>query len=273
MMTIALGFSCDDGLVLAADAELSTDVDRTAGQKAWFLRFPKKSTSPTLKVGIAGAGSIDFLRYTKDLIEHSLRPEMDLNAAHGVIQGVINKVHQKHIYKYGQPHERQHLDINMVIGIVAKDGRKLFSTALTTISQVDSYHAVGVGRTLSNFLVNRLGRDRYTGSEAVSLAAQVLLYTSRYVKDVGGPRNILLMHDLGVDSGFLPPDFIKRRENFIDRFDAAIQPVMFGGSEESVSPQEYRNRVNNLVVELEALRSIASDPRFSVRGTMGAPWP
>ncbi len=185
-MTVAVGFACSDGLVLAADSQMSTDADKYDDEKAWYLRFPAKSEHPTLKVGIVGSGCTAYLRYAKELIEHDLRPDMGLEQVQGTIQGALNVIHNKHIYRFGQPHEREHLNIELVIGILAKDGRRLLSTQLAAVTEVTTHHSTGAGRMLANFLVRRSGFRRFDLNSAIVLAVQILVYAERHVYGVGG---------------------------------------------------------------------------------------
>jgi hypothetical protein len=255
-MTVAVGFACHDGLVLSADSEMSTDSDKFNDDKAWYLRFPANATQPNLKVGIVGSGNTDFLRYTKELIERDLRPDMDLVAAQGVIQGVLNKVHNKHIYPYGQPHERAVLDVEFVIGILARDGRRLLSTLLTTVTEVKTHHSTGAGRLLTNFLVKRSGFQQFDVNSAIALSVQILVYGERHVFGVGGPKRILVMRSLSQDAGWLREESIKKHEAFIEKFDAAIQPIMFGGPDKTVSDKDFAARLDKLRRDLLEVRSI-----------------
>jgi hypothetical protein len=259
-MTVAVGFTCSDGLVIAADSEMSTDSDKFDDDKSWYLRFPADAEKPTLKVGIVGSGHSKFLLYAKQLIERGLRPEMGLDAAEGVVRGVLNTIHHKHIFPFGQPHERALLDIELVVGILAKDGRRLLSSELTALTEVKAHHSTGAGRMLANFLVKRSGFQRFDINAAIILSVQILVYAERHVYGVGGPKKILVMRDLASDAGWLREENVAAHETFINKFDTAIQPVMFGGPDTTVtSDQDFYVRLDRLRRDLLEIRNIKQD--------------
>lgn len=216
-MTLALAFACEDGLVVSADSEVTTDVERLDGDKVWYLRFPRDAEEPTLKVGIAGAGDLGFIKFAKDQIAAELQPDMDLDDTQAIIQGVINDLHHQHIYPYGQPHEREHLSVWLLIGILAKDGRRLLSTQLTSVTEVDRCHVIGTGIDLANFIVKRSGPERLTVADAVFLSSQVLTYARVHVRDVGGDSKIIVMQDVGVRAGFVSSMDIAKHEEFVQK--------------------------------------------------------
>src|SRR4029453_6505343 len=101
------------------------------GEKAWYLRFPPAAEIPGLKVGIVGAGYLPFLTSAKELIEHSLNPDRALDDAKDIVGQAVHAIHEEHIYPYGSPYERGDVNISLLVGIVARDGRDLLTSNLT----------------------------------------------------------------------------------------------------------------------------------------------
>lgn len=64
------------------------------------------------------------------------------------------------------------------------------------------------------------------------------------------------MRELASDAGWLREESIKKHEAFIARFDTAIQPVMFGGPDKTISDESFRARLDKLQSDLLEIRNI-----------------
>jgi 20S proteasome alpha/beta subunit len=252
-MTIAVGFTCDDGLVLAADTEISSDSFRIDGDKAWFLRVPPDAETPTLKVGVVGSGDLAFIRYAAELIRTGLDKDMRKDDVQAVVQGVVNDIHHNHLYPYGQPHERP--VIELLVGVLAQDGRRLISTNLTAVSKVWNYEAVGTGSWLANFLIKRFYSGRLPLTSAIFLCTQVLLHAKTHVPKCGGSSRVLVMPDVRANAGFLRDEVVKEYERFVEKFDTLIQPLMFNRFNPNVDLSDFYRIVDDFALKLKTLRS------------------
>jgi 20S proteasome alpha/beta subunit len=263
-MSLALGFFCSDGIVLAADSEMTTDAERFEDDKAWYLRFPADAKEPTLKIGIVGAGNLQNLRSVTDYIRRSLTPDMTLDVAEHAVTSVLHEFYRDHVYPFGQAHEREHLNVWLLVGIVATDGRKLLSTELTTVAPVDRYKAIGIGTELANFLVKRSGIETAGIQDATFLSSQILQHAKRHVRDVNGPTRIIVLNPMMVPSGFVRQDTIRGHEQFADALDTAIRPVMFGATARNLSDLEFTNQLEQLKGSLMEARNIKRNITFHV---------
>lgn len=271
-MTLALGFVCRDGVVLAADSELSNSFARSDGDKIWYLRFPLGAGNPTLKVGVAGAGHVAFLTYAKDLIQARLLPTMGLDQAQAAIGEVLKELYREHIYSYGQPNERDHLNVYFLVGIAAHDGRRLLATELTAVNRVTRYQAIGGGTDLADFVVKRSSVAQPSVSDAVVLASQVLRYADDHVLGVGGPTRIIVLYDTAHDAGFVGQDDIAKHEAFVAKFDEAIRPVLLGGSDPTVNDDVFLARLDRFrqqMLELKGARANLGPVTLVATGTLG----
>lgn len=259
-MTVAVGFMCTDGIVLAADREVSTPSLKFEGPKAWYYRYPPDAAQPTLKVGIVGAGDYSFIKFAAERIDGQLREwiqghgQASMDEVNGLIQGVINDIHLNHLYPVGQPYERPTIDL--LIGIRLHTGRiRLARTSLTAITKVQNYEAIGIGSDLANFLVTRLYSGRVTATTAAFWATQVLMHAKDYVPGCGGKSDVVVIFQAG-NAGFVKQDTIHKNEQFLTAFESAIQPVFFGGSDPTVDDRAFVARVDELATRLKALRDV-----------------
>jgi hypothetical protein len=261
-MTIALGFVCDGGLVLAADSEMTTDTGRFDDDKIWYFKIRRKPKEdeplPVFKVGVAGSGNRQFLIAFKEAVRHELKAQEvnTLDEAEAVIRGVLHEIHVDHIYKIGAPHERYDYNISSIIGIVAADGLRLLCSELTALTPVERFYTVGAGPELVRFLVSQYGTQRPDVHDAAFLASQVLIHGIKHVRDVGGDRRIMVLYEMKTDSGWVKESLLNQHEEFVKRFETAIRPVLFGGTNKNVSDLEFINRIEMFKGEMQELRKM-----------------
>jgi hypothetical protein len=177
---------------------------------------------------------------------------MSKDDVQGAVQGVVHDIYLNHLYPYPDPATRP--DIALIIGVLAKDGRRLMTTSLTTVTKVQNYEAVGIGSPLANFLIKRFYSGRVSVAAATFLATQILHHAKNNVQRCGGRSRILVMYHVGANAGFLGDNVIKEYETYTDKFDAAIRPVMFSGPDKSVTVDQFSTLLDALTQELKVLR-------------------
>jgi len=198
-MTIAVGFRCTDGLVLAVDSEVSDDSSRYEDEKAWIYRYPPEDANPRLKVGIVGAGDLAFVRYAAERIGYALNENMGKDDVQGAVQGVINDIHLNHLYPY--PDNLTRPEIYMLVGCLAHDGNRLLTTSLTTVTKVINFETLGIGRPLANFLIKRFYKGRIEVSAGIFVSTQVLMHARNHVPRCGGDSQIIVMYGENKNAG------------------------------------------------------------------------
>src|SRR5215510_2312690 len=173
-MTVAVGFMCTDGIVIAADREISTLTVKLDDQKAWLFSYPKDTIDslPLLRIGIAGAGDYGFIKFAAERLDEQLAAwvtqhgTVEIDDVNNAIQVVLTDIHHNHLYPYGQPHERPTIDL--LVGIWLRSSRmRLGRSSLTAVTKVWNYEAVGIGSDLANFLVRRFYSERISSSSAM----------------------------------------------------------------------------------------------------------
>jgi hypothetical protein len=179
---------------------------------------------------------------------------MTMPAVSSLIQGVVTDIHHNHLYPVSQlTYERPVIDL--IIGVCLRGRMRLMKTQLTAITKVVEYEAVGAGADLANFIIKRFYGGRLAVSQAVFIAAEALKHAKDFVPGCGGQTNIIVMYGNKL-VGYLPPDNIAKREEFLARFDDAIAPTFFGGTDATVTDEEFSRRVDELARRLKRLRNI-----------------
>lgn len=263
-MTVAVGFHCTDGLVLAADSELSNSTIKFSGTKAWIYRYPKGTADPVplAQVAIVGAGDAAFLQYASERIDGALDDYVSglragaavtMPAINSIVQGVVNDIHHNHLYPVSQ-FAGERPAIQLIIGVWLRSGRiRLMRTNLTAITKVWDYEASGSGSDLANFIIKRFYGGRVAISQAVFIASEALKHAKDFVPGCGGQTNVIVMYQNGL-VGTVTPDTIEQHEGFLKLFDEAIAPVFFGGPDVSVNDAEFASRVDALARRLKSVR-------------------
>jgi 20S proteasome alpha/beta subunit len=269
-MSIAIGFQCTDGIVLAADSEISNSFVKLPGDKAWIYKYPPAADRFTLQIGIVGAGDASFIQYASERINDALEEKfekqqrMTMPAVKAVIQGVINDLHYSHIFPV-PAHHPEPPSVELIIGVWLGDTRlRLTKTYLTSITKVWNYEAVGVGSALANFIIKRFYSGRVTMSQAVFIASQVLMHVKANVPRCGGASKVIMMFKRG-DVGWAQEQTIADHEVFLTKFDDVIAPVFFGGSDKGVSNVEFHGLVDELSKGLKSLRKVEAIQDLNVQ--------
>ena len=246
---------------------------RFDADKIWYFKAPPLNPVPMIKVGIVGAGDLHFLVDTKETIRRRLeadcadrnaegKPSISLDEAENIVREVILETHHHHIYPIGTPYERQDNNIDLIVGLRTEDGQRLISTSLTAVTPIERAHHIGVGPDLARFLIGRFGDGPLTTSDAVFLSAQILVYAEKQLSNVGGRRRIMVIYPFERSSGFVEEKTIRESERFVERMDAALQPVLFGATYTDVSDVEFVNRLETFKGEMMDVRKIRREIRL-----------
>ncbi|MGC2544639.1 MAG: hypothetical protein WA426_02245, partial [Silvibacterium sp.] len=118
-MTIAAGFLCPDGIVLCADSEVSTDLEKFDESKIFTLN-ERSLSGPT--VIFAGSGWFDFVKMTVDKIMTRASFASHAYEIEEIVEQTILEVHRKHVRYY--PAEQKPF-FNLLIGIRDESGLRL----------------------------------------------------------------------------------------------------------------------------------------------------
>lgn len=200
-MTIALGFRCTDGVVLAADSQYTEGIAKLNGQKI----FPIASNG-YYGLTIAGSGGVPSLKGIVREIKKRLKRDVGLNAASFadiqiLIENSLCAYYPKHIDS--APKDKQDdLGVQLLIGIwISGAGTQLFETFRTTAFKVDHHRCIGVGSHLAEYLNDVFfppgGRPSVRLAEP--LAAYIVGRSKQYVEFCGGHTFVRALLDDGTD--------------------------------------------------------------------------
>ena len=145
-MTIAMGFVCNDGIVLSADSQITTSL--TKSHEAKIQHFDFKGG----KAAFVYAGNVNFSlsayqKVKKELIQE---PPQDPLAK---IESILEREYRRNVLKHPGHSADDSLDYQFLIAFW-KDGiARLFMSDRTTLVEVDHWEPIGIGYYLAKHLI------------------------------------------------------------------------------------------------------------------------
>jgi 20S proteasome alpha/beta subunit len=230
-MTIAAGFVCSDGLVLAADT-LYTGENKRQGAKLWLI--PHKDVWVTL----AGAGSAVLIRRMRDEIKHELKrqsPDTERQIVQ-LIESVLYPLYVKHVKP--DPFDAS---LDCLVGIrTVSDGCSLYESDKTALGRVDVSQCIGCGTSLGLYFADHFFESTMPLQWGRVVAAHLLQQTKMYARDCGGESHILEVPAVG-EPTYVAPAVIEALEKDLTGFDKTLSSILIDA--QALTPEDVeRNR-------------------------------
>jgi 20S proteasome alpha/beta subunit len=172
-MTIALGMLASDGIVLAADTEVSWGEHlKTEGTKITHLESEG--------LAIAGAGDGDYLDAITYELQRAVRALStdDIARIGRELRSVLERFHRRHVLPWKDPA----LDFVLLIGVQKKGRRALWVTRKATMRPC-VYATIGVGSADADSILTQLFENVRTPLVTVTMAQFIATYAIYLVKD------------------------------------------------------------------------------------------
>jgi hypothetical protein len=152
-MTIAAGFICNNGLILATDLEITESMITRVGAKSTYFRPTKGSV-----VGIAGAGDHHLLAHACEIMaERVIGPTFQEMVSQA--RKILAEIYKQHV-RPSYPSEQWSSALQLIVGVVATESNTLdyglYVSEKTVLAQFAPYAFVGAGRELGYYLMKRM---------------------------------------------------------------------------------------------------------------------
>lgn len=184
-MTIALGILADDGLVVAADTQVTvpnymkTDEGKVSMVSKRSAQVPHEPPTTMIVSGAGAQTSIDYLRNgLMGLFDGSAVPS-PVDVGEQLSKRVL-EYHDVHV----SPHGNGELDVWMIVAAVCGQNKRLWTTDKSVTLPHSSFAAVGAGATYAKSLLRRLWAPMDTARAAL-LAAYVVYETKKLIDGCG----------------------------------------------------------------------------------------
>lgn len=192
-VTIAVGFRCVDGIVIASDTQYTRGPFKTEGPKIFTVKPPARQDLALL---IAGAGHVAFMKRAIEQMESALSScsaNLGVNDVKVIIEDELLTFFTKHVYPIPS---YEGYGFELLIAVWTKqDGFGLFKTTATTISAVATREVIGCGFDVVEYVLNLLYLSPITVEDATFVAVTCVKAAKDYVDYCGGKTNAWTMKD------------------------------------------------------------------------------
>jgi hypothetical protein len=217
-MTIAAGFVCVDGVVLAADT-LYTGPTRRHDRKLWEI--PKGQSL----VALAGAGDRVLIEKTKDQIEQRIQADASEREILNDIETILFTIHTQSIWHDQSSIEPPSLDV--LLAIRTTSGCRLFVNRAAALAPVAKSQCIGCGLSLGAYFADCLFADWMPVEHARTIAVHLLEQTKTYDKDCGGESHILSIPVFG-DSKWMTEAEVKEVTDRLGKIQDGMRRIITG---------------------------------------------
>jgi 20S proteasome alpha/beta subunit len=233
-MTIGVGFKKADGIVLATDAQYTSDLKRQ-GEKIFDLQIGDE-----LKLCITGAANLSVLiKDAARLLGERLPPLLQsANDFLGIIEGVLGSMHKKHVYRYvGTEINRPSFDL-LIGAWSAQVGLMLVQTTGTVAELlVADYGAVGTGSVLARYVIDTLGQVGDSVDDVKYLALCAVKAAKDYDPNCGkGTQSRVLR--VGGQIDLISPGELMDAESYFDGLWSSVGLLLAGLSAKNVADED-----------------------------------
>lgn len=186
-MTIALGILAQDGLVMAADTEISAGPEKLEeGKIAWIGRA--KSGSSVTNLAVSGAGNLAYLRHLQlDVISsfQESKSVLSFPQIKNRLTRHIETFHKKHVMPFSAFKEEERPTVRLIVGAQKEFSSRLWYTEEAAVNPASFFAAVGCGQGYAERLLNQYATRTLDTLAAAVLAAFVLFQVKDFVSGCG----------------------------------------------------------------------------------------
>jgi hypothetical protein len=255
-VTIAAGFCCRGGLVLAADSEMTIpDSLKYEEFKVTKLDFEG------LKGGISGAGDWDYLRMAFQKVVARL--QVNPTDPRLAVEETVLEIYNNHVAAY--PYEPKP-SFDLLVGIREHDGLfSLIRSSQTAVRRSLTFEFLGVGAILGRYLADTMYSIGMSLRQASLMAIYILRLAKKYVPGCGGHSDILVIDSQGNMEFLQTPGIAALEENFSE-FDEDVNRVLLGFADLGISDEDFENKLGILNSAIRRFRKKQKEAQSSLYG-------
>jgi len=223
-VTIAAGFKCGDGILLATDLEITDSSIKRIGGKSTYFRTPEGAL-----IAIAGAGYYDILAYACE----TMAADVTGNSIREIIEDVrrnLTDLYDEHVRpSYPQLYEQAEalkLIVAVIVGTQESiEDYRLYVSEQTVIREAEPYQFVGIGKDLAYYIMRNVNRRRHFYrtkqdlraddtietiiqfpllNDVVPIAKRIISEVGKNVVSCGRQAKILKVPNTGEEPVYLP---------------------------------------------------------------------
>jgi Proteasome subunit len=215
-MTIVAGFKCKDGIVLAADTQVSYPQSYSYESKIFDL-------SGRLSCFMAYAGNVPIAKEVKERLQQTVADTVEASQLIGNIKMELKELHTDYFSKAPQKEKDA---VTALFCMFADQEWKLYCAWGNRFYPVDRFELLGVGIDTGNAVLEPLYRPELRVEEIAALAAYGLNILKKFVPGCGGESEIYKFEIDLFDESVEKLENVDELERDFIRFENAKNPLM-----------------------------------------------
>ena len=231
-LTIAVGFRCEDGIVIASDTQYTRGAYKGHGPKVFPL-FKQQNffgpERPDLSVVIAGAGRVAFMRRAVDKIETALSGVADptLRGVQLVVEEELLDFFETYIYPKPD-YDSDKTWFDLIVGIWTRvDGFGLFKTEDVVLTPVGDRCTIGMGFSVAEYALGLTHNATLSVDNTILPASLCVKAAKDYVDYCGGRTQMWTLRDTPPRRvQYVPQAEVEEAETHSDAMFAAVRDLI-----------------------------------------------
>lgn len=245
-MTVAAGFVCSDGIVLAADSEYTYNYSKYEGEK--LFQFGTDHWA----IGIAIAGTMPLAKMFISDLNRELRKILDLQGLHEKI--IERAVYFKERYIRLETEEIRQLLLLIAIQMKSSDENLLLSVNGDVVDPVERSHFIGVGDELARATSSWLFDPSMPRHIVSQLAMHVINWTSEHTKNCGQSLYAMVVpKPWKVQRVFI----FGVKGEFFWGLNELLRPILMGCMDVLITDKDFDASLKKLEEKMRAVRACA----------------
>lgn len=189
-VTIAAGFVCNEGIVIAADSQetipgYTKDLSK-AKVKTVLCHVGDIVQGPILTCIYVGSGHSDYIATALEEAQKAVNNCKDLFQAHKALDVCLRRFHKERIAPWAGFPDYQQPSVELLIGISIGMAFGLFHYSGTSFHRCMDHKAIGTGAILANSLISQYCSHTDSLEQTIILASYIIHKVKMNVEGCGG---------------------------------------------------------------------------------------
>jgi hypothetical protein len=246
-VTIALGFKCNDGVVLCSDSQITKEGDLKFNESKLRL-VAYQGDSGNWAIGVTYAGSPEFMKLFMEKFTPSvwaIHPKPNPSAIRSAIETILDGIYRQH-------RSLMNLELLCAISIPPHLDELIVSrNKLVRDAQVE---CLGVGDTsVVRYLSNLFISYNLYWKQALQIAVYIVQQAKKYTDRCGGPTEAFVIRNGGI---YPHGDLVTQRlEKYFDLAEVEMKRLVESFVDPSLSNTEFSAIASQIAVGLSAIRA------------------
>jgi 20S proteasome alpha/beta subunit len=252
-MTIALGFVCQNGVILAADSEVAYEGTKTPGQKIFLI-----DGGTYWSIAVAAAGGVDLIRMAVDDLKHTLQTDRDLTLEK-IRQKIIERIkYFRDDYIWPAAERGIELALDLLIAVRTIDGRsallKVNGIEGGLVSEVSGCEFIGIGHEIARSVSSWLFGLGFKLEMGERLAEQVIRWVKATVPGCGGSTQIWVLPNMG--TGLRTGVWQDFEEGFFHHANSFLREIFWDCLNATASDAQFEENLRRFVERMRDFRRL-----------------